>query len=228
MASEIHPFVSGFGPTNTTVDREVRGASEQSSYATDFTFKAGAEFLAGTEFAPFYFGGGVGLVNAQKSQDLEITPWGAPIWASLSLRSSKSFDNCLPFVTMRGGWVLPLSTAGAWWNAPKNYMVDAVVGVIYQKSIGIEIGLAHAGFKKSFKNRDVSYRFSSNRFGITFFMNFELTHTQDFVPNEEFHPEDEETEDHQVNTPVIKEISSAPVEEKEPAEEATATEEVLQ
>lgn len=226
MASELHPFIRGFGPVSTTVDREVLGASEQSSYATGFTFNAGAEFLAGTTFSPFYFGAGAGLMSAMKDHDLEIAPWSAPIWASLSLRSSKSFDNCIPFVTMRGGWVLPLSTAGAWWNSPKNFIVDASIGAIYQKTLGIELSYTFTSLEKSYESSGVSYSVKSGRFGIACFWNFELTHTQEFVPNEEFHPEDEETEEHQVNTPVIKEISSEPVEENEPAEETTATDDV--
>lgn len=44
-------------------------------------------------------------------------------------------------------------------------------------------------------------------------MNFELTHNQEFRPNEEI-VEEEETEQHLVNTPVIKEISSEPVADK--------------
>lgn len=226
MASELHPFIRGFGPVSTTVDREVLGASEQSSYATGFTFNAGAEFLAGTTFSPFYFGAGAGLMSAMKDHDLEIAPWSVPIWGSISLRSSKSYENLVPFVTARGGWMMPLSTSGAWWNSPKNFIVDASIGAIYQKTVGIELSYTFTSLEKSYESSGVSYSVKSGRFGLACFWNFELTHSQEFVPNEEFHPEDEETEDHQVNTPAIKEISSEPVEENEPTEEATATDDI--
>lgn len=230
FASEIHPFIRGFGPVGTTVEKEVSGASSQIRYDMGITYNVGAEFLMGTDFSPFYFGGGVGVLSAQKSvqansqkgENFEIVPWTIPAWASVSWRASNSYENFVPYATLRGGWAMPLSIKSAWWNSPANFVFDAALGAIHQTGIGFEISYTYTSLKKSYEKSDVSYRVNSGRFGLAVLMNFELTHTQEYVPNEEVVPEAEETEEHVVNTPVIKEISSEP--EAAPAANETTTE----
>lgn len=153
VASEIQPFVRGFVPASLTVNSEIRGVSKEIDYSTSFLYNGGAEFLEGTAFSPFYFGGGVGVMGPQNDSSLKITPWSAPIWASLSLRAPKGFNEVAPFVTLRAGWVMPLSTAASWWDSPTNYIVDAAIGIMYQRQFGIEASLTHLSLKKATKAR---------------------------------------------------------------------------
>ncbi|MCQ2049487.1 MAG: hypothetical protein MJZ22_00525 [Candidatus Saccharibacteria bacterium] len=222
IASEIHPFIRGYAPTSASVTREFNGASSQSTYGTGITFGAGAEFLAGMDFAPIYFGGGVGFSSAATSHGLEIAPAIAPIWATLSLRATESYNEFVPYVTMRAGWAMPLSTSSSWWKAPANFVVEAGVGATSLKGVGFEFSYTYTSLEKSFSPKNLDYRISSGRFGLTCFMSFELTHAKAYVPNEEVRPEEEETEEHVVNTPVIKEISSEPAEPEKTTEQPEA------
>lgn len=217
IASEIHPFIRGYAPISASVTREFNGASSQSTYGTGILFGAGAEFLAGMDFAPFYFGGGGGLTSATTSHDLEIAPAIAPIWATLSLRATESYNDFVPYVAMRAGWAIPLTTSSSWWKAPANFVIDAGVGATSLKGVGFEFSYTYTSLEKSFSPKNLDYRISSGRFGLTCFLNFELSHTQAYVPNEEIHPEEEETEEHVINAPVIKEIASKPAAEEKPA-----------
>jgi len=191
-ASEIHPFVRGFFPADVSVSRDLGGVSSNTEYGTDFTAEAGAEFLAEMEFAPFFFGGGIGFMGAQKDGELELTPSSFPIWGAFSLRSPKSFRDIAPYATLRAGWLMPVSSSGAWWEEPLNFMVDMGVGVHLAQGVGFELSYTFTNFEKSFEGKDLSYRVSSGRFGASCYLNFEISHKRNYVPNEGTTPEDEE------------------------------------
>ena len=191
-ASELHPFVRGFFPADVSVSRDIGGVSSKTDYDTDFTAEAGAEFLAETEFSPFYFGGGIGLMGSQKDGELEVVPTPMPIWGSLSLRFPKSFREAFPFATLRVGWLMPITSSDAWWEAPLNFLVDVGAGVHLSQNVGFEVSYTFTSLEKSFEDNDLSYRFSSGRFGVSCYLNFEVTHKRNYVPNSGTTPEDEE------------------------------------
>lgn len=191
-ASEIHPFLRGFLPADVNVSRVLDGGNSKTEYSTGFTGEVGAEFLAEKESSPFYFGGGIGFMNAQRKDKLKLTPSTIPIWGALSLRSTKSFKDIAPYGTLRAGWLLPVTTASAWWEKPKNFMVDAGVGFHYAPGVGLEFSYTFTSLEKSFEKKDLSYRFSSGRFGASCYWSFEITHKHNYVPNEGTTPEDEE------------------------------------
>ena len=109
-SSEIHPFLRGFLPADVNVSRVLDGGNSKTEYSTGFTGEVGAEFLAEKESSPFYFGGGIGFMNAQRKDKLKLTPSTIPIWGALSLRSTKSFKDIAPYGTLRAGWLLPATT----------------------------------------------------------------------------------------------------------------------
>ena len=191
-ASEIHPFVRGFFPTDVNVSRALDGGSSKTEYSTGFTAEVGAEFLAEKESAPFYFGGGIGFMSGQKNDKLKVTPHTFPIWGALSLRSPISVKDIAPYGTLRAGWLMPITTSSAWWEKPKNFMIDAGVGFHYAQGIGLEFSYTFTSIEKSFEEKDLSYRFSSGRFGVSCYWNFEVTRRHKYVPNEGTTPEDEE------------------------------------
>ena len=191
-ASEIHPFLRGFLPADVDVSRVLDGGSSETTYSTGFTAEIGAEFLADKESVPFYFGGGIGFMRGQRKDKLKVTPHSFPIWGALSLRSPKTFKDIAPYGTLRAGWLMPATTSSAWWEKPKNFMVDAGVGIHYAQSVGFEFSYTFTSFEKSFEEKDLSYRFSSGRFGASCYWNFEITRKHNYVPNEGTTPEDEE------------------------------------
>lgn len=191
-ASEIHPFVRGFFPADVNVSRDLDGSDSKTAYSTDFTLEFGAEFLTEIEFSPLYFGGGIGFMSAQKNDELDVTPSSFPIWGALSLRSPKSFKDVAPYGTLRAGWPLPVTTNGAWWEKPLNFMVDMGLGFHFAQSAGIELSYTFTSIKKSYEERDLSYRLSSGRFGVSCYWNFEITRKHKYVPNEGTSSEDEE------------------------------------
>lgn len=191
-ASEIHPFVRGFFPIDVSVSKSFHEVSSSADYSTDFTAEAGAEYLTGMEFAPFYFGGGIGFMGAHWDGEIQVAPSTIPIWASLSLRSPKSYHDITPFVTLRAGWPMPATSIGAWWEAPANFMVDASVGIIFSQDVGFEASYTFTSLEKSYEHKDLSYRISYGKFGLAFFMNFNISHERTYVPNTTPIPEDEE------------------------------------
>ena len=191
-ASEIHPFVRGFFPADVNVSRNLDEASSKTEYSTDFTAEVGAEFLTEIEPTSFYFGGGIGFMSSQKNDELELTPSTFPIWGALSLRSPKSFKDIAPYGTLRAGWLMPATTSSDWWEKPKNFMIDMGIGFHFAQGVGFEFSYTYTSIEKSFEEKDLSYRFSSGRFGASCYLNFEITRKHNYVPNEGTTPEDEE------------------------------------
>ena len=190
-ASEIHPFVRGFFPVDVSVSKNSHEVSSSADYSTGFTVEVGAEFLTGMEYAPLYFGGGIGFMSAHRDDDIDVVPCTIPIWASFSLRSPKDYYNITPYVTLRAGWPMPATTTGAWWEAPSNFMVDASAGVFFSKSVGFEASYTFTSLKKSYEHKDLSYRFSYGKIGLALFMNFNISYERSYVPNTTPVPEDE-------------------------------------
>lgn len=191
-ASEIHPFVRGFFPEDVNVSRNLDGVSSKTEYSTDFSAEVGAEFLADIVFSPLYFGGGIGFMSGQKDDELEVVSSTMPIWGSLSLRFPKSFKDITPYATLRAGWLMPVTSSGAWWDAPLNFMVDIGAGVHLTQDVGFEVSYTFTSLEKGYEDNDLYYRFSSGRFGVSCYLNFEVSRKRNYVPNESTTPEDEE------------------------------------
>lgn len=195
ISSEIRPMFKGFAPAKTTVTRTLQGASSDTRYKTSPALGVGAEFLAETEFSPFCFGGGIGFVSPEKGDSLRIAPGTLPLWATLSFKSPRSFNDIAPFAAVRAGWPMPLSDKSVWWESPANFMIDIGVGAVFTPKMGFELNYTYTSLEKSYGSKDLSYRVSTGKFGITVFMNFEIEHRQPYVPNQESIPEEDESEE---------------------------------
>ncbi|MCQ2107985.1 MAG: hypothetical protein MJZ05_04390 [Fibrobacter sp.] len=192
QAMELRGHFGVLAPTSTTLQKEVGSVAEEKSYDTDLSVEASAELLFPTKFTPFQFGAGLGYLSQEKNDKIVVAPNSMPVWATIALKSPTEFMELIPFVEARVGWALPLTTEGAWWEKPANFLTKISLGAAFPGSVGITFDYTYTSFTKSYDYKNIKYKTSANHFGASVFVYFDIVHEQPYTPNTEVHEEEED------------------------------------
>lgn len=215
-AMELRGHIGVLAPTNTTLQKNVSGVAEEKEYDTDLSVEVNVELLFATKFAPFQFGAGVGYLGKEKTDKLTLAPSSLPVWASIVLKSPREFMEITPFIEARAGWPLPLTTEGAWWEKPLNFLTKFTIGAAFPGNVGVTFDYTYTSFTKSYEYKNLTYKTSARHFGASVFVNFDIVHEQPYTPNTEVHED--------ISDAPEEPATVAPAAEPEAATEQPATE----
>lgn len=172
---DLKPFAQFYFPADITVSRDSMDVSSEQDWESDFIIEAGVEALFSAEFSPMRYGMGMGFRLAQQSDGTEATPPSIPLWAVLSFGRIKRESFVSPYLSVRGGYLAPVSVEASWWERPLNYFANCGVGVVFPLGFTLEASVDYSSMQKSFVDDDVKFRVSSFRIGIMLAMNIEVS-----------------------------------------------------
>ncbi len=173
---ELKPFAQFYFPTDATVSKDSMDVSAEQEWETNFVIEAGIEALSSAEFNPMRYGLGVGFRSAQQSDGVEAAPPSIPIWFVLSFGRIMRESIVSPYVSVRGGYLTPITVDGNWWERPLNYFANCGVGVVLPLGFTVEASIDYSSMQKSYSDADIKYRVSSLRIGILLAMNIVVSH----------------------------------------------------
>lgn len=172
---DLKPFAQFYFPADITVSRDSMDVSSEQDWESDFIIEAGVEALFSAEFSSMRYGMGMGFRLAQQSDGTEATPPSIPLWAVLSFGRIKRESFVSPYLSVRGGYLAPVSVDASWWERPLNYFANCGVGVVFPLGFTLEASVDYSSMQKSFVDDDVKFRVSSFRIGIMLAMNIEVS-----------------------------------------------------
>lgn len=173
---DLKPFAQFYFPTDITVSKDSMDVSAEQEWESNFVIEAGIEALSSAEFNPMRYGLGIGFRSAQQSDGVEAAPPSIPIWMVLSFGRIMRESIISPYLSVRGGYLAPISTEGSWWERPLNYFANCGVGVVLPLGITLEASVDYSSMQKSYVDDDVKYRVSSLRIGVMLAMNIVVSH----------------------------------------------------
>lgn len=172
---DLKPFAQFYFPAEVTVSRDSMDISAEQEWDADFVIEAGIEALFSAEFTPMRYGAGIGFRSAQQSDGSEAAPPSIPLWAVLSFGRISRESFVSPYLSLRGGYLAPLTVDGNWWERPLNYFANCGVGVVLPMGFTVEANVDYSSMQKSFSDDEVKFRVSSFRIGISLGMNIEVS-----------------------------------------------------
>ncbi|MBO7412337.1 MAG: hypothetical protein J6U20_01560 [Fibrobacter sp.] len=172
---DLKPFTQFYFPADVTVSKDSMDVSSEQDWEADFVIEAGVEALFSAEFSPMRYGFGMGFRSAQQSDGTDATPPSIPLWVVLSFGRIQRESIFSPYLSLRGGYLTPVSTDANWWERPINYFANCGIGVVFPLGITLETSVDYSSMQKSFVDDDVKFRVSSFRIGIMLAMNIEVS-----------------------------------------------------
>lgn len=183
-AFDIKPSAQFFFPADVTIAKDSKSVSSEQEWETEFVVEAGVEGLFSSEFVPMRSGFGLGFRTSQKDDGAEATPASLPLWGVLSFGRIDRDNFISPYLSLRGGYLVPLTGDEYWWNSPVNFFVNCGVGAVLPKGFTLEVSADYSSMKKSYPDESLEYRVSSLRVGVVFAMYIEITHSMTYKPQE--------------------------------------------
>ncbi|MBO4713430.1 MAG: hypothetical protein J5615_06025 [Fibrobacter sp.] len=171
----MKPFAQFYFPTDATISRDSMDIAAEQEWETNFVIEAGIEALFSAEFSPMRYGAGIGFRSAQQSDGSEAAPPSIPLWAVLSFGRIMRESIVSPYLSVRGGYLAPVTLDGNWWERPLNYFANCGVGVVLPMGITVEASVDYSSMQKSFSDDDIKFRVSSLRIGLMLAWNIEVS-----------------------------------------------------
>lgn len=175
---DVKPFGQFFLPADVTIAKDSKSVSSETEWETTFVVEAGLEALFSSEFLPMRSGVGLGFRTSQRDDDARATPASMPVWGVLSFGRIDRDVFFSPYISLRGGYLMPLTGDDHWWDSPVNFFVNCGVGSVLPKGFTVEASIDYSSMLKSYDGGDLTYRVSGFRFGILFGMNIEVFHSR--------------------------------------------------
>ena len=172
---DLKPFGQFYFPTDATISRDSMDIAAEQEWETNFVIEAGIEALFSAEFSPMRYGAGIGFRSAQQSDGSEAAPASIPLWAVLSFGRIVRESNVSPYLSVRGGYLAPVTLDGNWWERPLNYFANCGVGVVLPMGFTVEASVDYYSMQKSFTDDDIKFRVSSLRIGLMLALNIEVS-----------------------------------------------------
>ena len=172
---DLKPFAQFYFPTDATISRDSMDIAAEQEWETNFVIEAGIEALFSAEFSPMRYGAGIGFRSAQQSDGSEAAPPSIPLWAVLSFGRIMRESIVSPYLSVRGGYLAPVTLDGNWWERPLNYFANCGVGVVLPMGITVEASVDYSSMQKSFSDDDIKFRVSSLRIGLMLAWNIEVS-----------------------------------------------------
>lgn len=172
---DLKPFGQFYFPTDATISRDSMEVSSEQEWETKFVIEAGIEALSSAEFTPMRYGLGIGFRSAQQSDGVDAAPPSIPLWMVLSFGRIVKENLFSPYLSVRGGYLAPVTVDGNWWERPLNYFANCGVGVVMPLGITLEVSGDYSSMQKSYTDQDIKFRVSSFRLGIMLAMNIEVS-----------------------------------------------------
>lgn len=149
--------------------------SAEQEWNTKFVIEAGLEALSSAEFNPMRYGMGIGFRSAQQSDGVDAAPPSIPIWMVLSFGRIMKENFISPYLSIRGGYLAPITLDGNWWERPLNYFANCGLGVVLPLGFTLEASIDYSSMQKSYVDQDIRFRVSSFRIGVMLAMNIEVS-----------------------------------------------------
>lgn len=175
---DVKPFGQFFLPADVTIAKDSKSVSSETEWETTFVIEAGVEALFSSEFLPMRSGLGLGFRTPQRDDDARATPASMPVWGVLSFGRIDRDVIFSPYISLRGGYLMPLTGNDHWWDSPVNFFANCGVGGVLPKGFTVEASIDYSSMLKSYDGGDLTYRVSAFRFGILFGMNIEIFHSR--------------------------------------------------
>ena len=175
---DLKQFGQFFLPADVTIAKDSKSVSSETEWETTFVVEAGVEALFSSEFLPMRSGLGLGFRTSQRDDDARATPASMPVWGVLSFGRIDRDVFFSPYISLRGGYLMPLTGDDHWWDSPANFFVNCGVGSVLPKGLTVEASIDYSSMLKSYDGGDLTYRVSSFRFGILLGMNIEIFHSR--------------------------------------------------
>jgi len=183
-AFDIKPSAQLFFPADVTISKDSKSVSSEQEWETEFVIEAGVEALFSSEFVPMRSGFGLGFRTSQEDDGSEATPASLPLWGVLSFGRIDRDNFISPYLSLRGGYLVPLTGDEYWWNSPVNFFANCGVGAVLPKGFVLEVSVDYTSMKKSYPDEKLDYRVSSLRVGVMFAMLIEITHSKAYKPQD--------------------------------------------
>lgn len=172
---DLKPFVQFYFPTDATISKDSMDVSAEQEWNTKFVIEAGLEALSSAEFNPMRYGMGIGFRSAQQSDGVDAAPPSIPIWMVLSFGRIMKENFISPYLSIRGGYLAPITLDGNWWERPLNYFANCGLGVVLPLGFTLEASIDYSSMQKSYADQDIRFRVSSFRIGVMLAMNIEVS-----------------------------------------------------
>lgn len=172
---DLKPFVQFYFPTDATISKDSMDVSAEQEWNTKFVIEAGLEALSSAEFNPMRYGMGIGFRSAQQSDGVDAAPPSIPIWMVLSFGRIMKENFISPYLSIRGGYLAPITLDGNWWERPLNYFANCGLGVVLPLGFTLEASIDYSSMQKSYVDQDIRFRVSSFRIGVMLAMNIEVS-----------------------------------------------------
>lgn len=165
---EFRPTVTAFGPSEFSIMRSEKEVEAEKIRETDPIWQAGANVTFKADFLPIRYGFGLAYRAEQKDDNTQIIPATLPVWGVLSFGIHDKDAWMSPYVASQFGFIAPLTTTGAWWEKPINFLGNIGIGAIFPYGLGLELSYDYSTILKSFEYKNTELRLSCGRIALSF------------------------------------------------------------